>query len=64
MTNSFALIFCYIILARFVGCKSWWYTSILGFGLGLIWAYKKSSIDKLCKQYIYIYKHMFVYCTI
>ena len=60
------LIFCYIILARFVGCKSWWYTSILGFGLGLIWAYKKSSIDKLCKQYIYIYiyKHMFAYCAI
>ena len=44
------LIFCYIILARFVGCKSWWYTSILGFGLGLIWAYKRESIDDYIKN--------------
>ena len=44
-----------MIITWLIGCGSWWYTSILGFGIGLIWAYKKDDIDNFIKnKYILI----------
>lgn len=39
-----------MIITWLIGCGSWWYTSILGFGIGLIWAYKKDDIDNFIKN--------------
>ena len=47
---EFILIICYMAISWLVGCNSWWYTSILGFGIGLIWAYRKEYIDDFIKN--------------